>query len=522
VAEDASPWQDGSVVELAPWWGQVSASALVGTARRPAPRLSPALGVEGRPDADPETALLDQLALGGAWLAAGVAPGAAAPAAPAAPAPAEHRPLAPARALHLLDVVLTQPPGGQSARDGLLALWADECARGGFHVPHRVLPELLELVTTRAPLRPAVLAVVGERGRWLAAQSPSWRVLLEDSAPSASGTAYPSGDRAETEATHALPDDWLQRPAASQVRLLTGLRRADPGSAREALATVWTGAPAKDRLGYLGVLATGLGADDEELLEAALDDRAATVRAGAAQLLERLPTSRRAARMAARLEPLVSSSRGLFRRSIAVELPDDPDPAGVRDGLGPAPQGRSVRGHHLEQIVAGAPLGAWARLTEAEPADLLRHLGDAPDVLAGLRRAAVAQGDRSWARALIEHDGPGRDLLLVLDPAQAEELIVERLDRLTAPAAVQLLAGWPGPWSPRLSALAIAQLQRDGLSPIAVLNGVDVAADRLHAAAVLALGTWVQRLTPEDPVRVRLARLLSSMTFRQSISEAFR
>lgn len=515
---------------LTVWWGEVAASALVGTARRPAPHLSEAVGVAPRADGDPESALLDQLALGASWWRAGARAGSAVQ--PTA-APSERMPLAPARALQLLDVALTQPPGGQTARDGLIALWAGECAAAGCRVPSRVLPELLDLAVSRPPLRPALLAIVGERGRWLAGLSPAWAKLLDDPAlpePGATGGAPDATDA--TDATGAgdpaygpagLPDGWVHLPANAQVAALTRARRRDPDHTRGALSEVWSSAPAKDRLAYLTTLATGLAPADEDFLETALDDRAASVRGQAARLLEQLPTSRRAARMAARLTPLVASSRGIFRgRSVTVALPDDPDTAGVRDGLGPAPQGRSVRGLHLEEIVAGAPLGVWAQLTEAGPAELLRLLGEAPDALAGLRRAAAAQHDQPWARAIIEHEGPSQALLDVLDPREAEALIVARLDQVGPGEAITLLQSWTGPWSPQLSSCAVAQLQRTGLLPVQVHTSLEMFADRLHLASAADLQRWLAHLAPDDAVRTRLARLLSSMTFRQSISEAFR
>ena len=52
------------MTQLGDWWDDLSATALVGTARRQVPALPPALGA-GRPDAPREAALLDAAALGG-------------------------------------------------------------------------------------------------------------------------------------------------------------------------------------------------------------------------------------------------------------------------------------------------------------------------------------------------------------------------------------------------------------------------------------------------------------------------
>ena len=59
------------------------------------------------------------------------------------------------------------------------------------------------------------------------------------------------------------------------------------------------------RAACYGALAVGLGPDDEAVLERALDDRVASVRAVAANLLAALPGSAWSARMARRAEQMV-------------------------------------------------------------------------------------------------------------------------------------------------------------------------------------------------------------------------
>ena len=118
----------------------------------------------------------------------------------------------------------------------------------------------------------------------------------------------------------------------------------------------------------------GLGPDDEPFLERRLDDRARSVREDAAELLDRLPGSARAARMADRLRPLLTT-HGTLRKHLEVELPDDPDAAAVRDGLVDPGPGVSKRACWLEQIVAGAPLEVWTEVTRAErPAKVVAML----------------------------------------------------------------------------------------------------------------------------------------------------
>ena len=77
----------------------------------------------------------------------------------------------------------------------------------------------------------------------------------------------------------------------------------------------WETDSAQDRALAVAALAVGLGPADEPFLERCLDDRAKGVREEAQRLLDRLPGSARAARMAARLRPLISVS-GTLRKEL--------------------------------------------------------------------------------------------------------------------------------------------------------------------------------------------------------------
>ncbi|MFN2320422.1 MAG: DUF5691 domain-containing protein, partial [Dermatophilaceae bacterium] len=462
---------------LAAWWDEVSTCALVGTGRRPVPKppheLVAALGVDhdgpGSTDVDvhvhPETRLLDQIAIGTAWLG-----GAVPSVAPESlePAPDETLPLAPPMALQILELVLTEALAAPAATPALVADWAEAAFVHGVRVPPLLVPQLLDHAALGAgrgtpsavqrETRAALLAVTGERGRWLAALDPRWQSLLTTNPPSSS----PARHDLQTSDDHApaLPDDWAQLPLGDQIELLTRLRSHEPDAVREAVAEGCRSGSARERAAYLRVLADNLGSADEELLEHALADRAGGVREEAARLLARLPDSARAARMGERLRPLVSVTTRLFRRKVTVLLPDPPDPAGVRDGLGKPPRGRSVRGHHLTEIIAGAPLALWRELTGLEPEAILAGLDLSDDVIPGLRRAAAGQRDPVWARALIEHSGIHPALLDVLDPADAERFVTDRLRGANAQEGALVLERVPGPWGPALSEAAVDHLGR--------------------------------------------------------------
>lgn len=484
--------------ELDTWWRQLGSAVLVGTARRPVP-ASPAWGIEPRPEARPEAQALDAAALTAALRQAGARPRHDVPLPEQAP-PDTH-PEAPRRAVQLLELVLTQPPGGPDSAAPLLSHWLQACAAAGARLPHRLLPQVLDRAVTHE-LRRRLAPVLDERGRWLAAQNPtwSWALTRESEAP-----------RAEVD-----PDEWAQLPALERAATLAELRVNDPAAGRQLLLTTWASDSAKDRRAHLDTLRIGLGPDDEDLLEAALDDRATGVRELAGDLLDALPDSRRAQRMAARLRPLILEA-GLLRKTIEVDLPEEPDAAGVRDGLGKAPSGRSARGWWLERIVAAAPFAVWP----GDAAHVVARLHD-KDVLAGLRIAARTRGDVPWARALLEHTFDVV-LLAVLPRADREEVVHDRLRVAKGlPDVAAMLSTMPGGWSPQLSAAVIDRITHDKQQLLHLGYVLPLLADGLHPDAIPALQRWRERTTDlSAQVDRAVGRLIQTHSIHRTITEAF-
>ncbi len=445
------------------WWAALTAAALVGAGRGRVPAVPDALGVAPRPDADAPTALLDAAAVGGTLQLAGAVP-AAATTAPA-PCPPDVAAEAPARAVQVLRLLLTQPPVGRELRDPLLERWCAAVADRGRRVPHALLPALLAEATRRPDVRDAVLRVVDARGRWLAARRPEW--------------AWAAGDGAAPAADDAA---LLRLPVAALVDGVRALRATDPDRGREVVAAVLPTAGAETRAGLLGALAVGLGPADEALLEAALDDRAATVRAAAAEVLDGLPTSARAARMAARLVPLLTL-HGLVRKRLEVAPPGALDDAARRDGLGVGPGGARDAAV-LAALVRGAPLDVLTDAARSDPAGVLRL--DADRVLrAAVRRAVVARRDVVWARALLADEWDAA-AAAVLPPAEGREAARRWLAATPADALTSVADALPGPWDAGLSvavAEAVARVAADPATTRTLALPVDALARRLHPDA---------------------------------------
>lgn len=492
--------------DFSTWWRDLGSAALIGTGRRPVPPLPP-LGIEvaAGVDAHPEEALLTAAALGGAALRSGRT---AEPGPTVTLAPPDAMPPAPPRAVQLLELVLTQPPAGAQQRPLLLQHWLTVAAAARYRLPHRLLPGLLEVVGTSPDLRRAASRVIDARGIWLASHREAWRWATEPH------------DAADRSTGLVSPDDWARLPAADRVSALAVLRGHDPDAARALVESTWSSDSAKDRRAHLETLVVALAPDDEPLLEAALDDRAASVREVAVTLLDALPGSARAARMAGRLAPLIQS-KGLLKRQLDVALPDDPDRAAQRDGLGKPPPRRSARGWWLEQLAAGAPLEVWTDATGSDPATTVARVTD-EDALRGIRRAVAARRDAAWALALLQRSWDPA-LVEALPRGERERVVLARLAGAARPVheVASLLAAVRAPWTADFSASVLARLRASKTPALAVGQTMPLLVSGLHPNALPALEDWLAHDRSDTALTTHLRNLLRFHTVKRSISEAF-
>ena len=429
-------------------WDELVADAVLGTARRPPTPPEPA-GPVGATLAqidwtDPEGALLTAAATVTLYREAGRRAERDAEPLPA-PAAAETRPrCGDAAATRLGDLLA-------GVHRTLLPDWLAAADSRGLRVPEEHLPALLDLARWQRDLRDAVLPVIGERGRWLAAANPDW--------------AYASG------ATERPQRDWLTAPRDARPLLLARLRRSDPAAARGLLEQSWPTETPADRARLVEALADGLSADDEPFLESVLDDRRKEVRRAAADLLARLPESRLGTRMAGRLAPLIRVQE-TGRRRFLVSLPAAVDDAMARDGVvAKPPSGTGERTWWLNQIVAATPLAWWAQF--GPPADVVGQAicGEQADaLLKALTAAAINQRDAAWADALLPFTREDA-LIRLLPAARREQLMIELLDsvdRVDFRTTVSALLATPAPWGNGLSRSVVAfvgRLLADPLNP---------------------------------------------------------
>ncbi|MDP9417257.1 MAG: DUF5691 domain-containing protein, partial [Actinomycetota bacterium] len=329
------------------------------------------------------------------------------------------------------------------------------------------------------------------------------------------------------------PELWEHGDRVERRAFFAELRRAAPQQARELLAGSWKSESGEDREAFLDALVPGLSAEDEPLLEAALDDRRKAVRERAAVLLVRLPDSAFARRMSGRARAAVRLERRLLRSRLVVEPPAELDASMVRDGISAkAPAGTGPQAWWLRQILAGTPLAVWGDLlgspagATAIPVD-----GTWRDVLlAGWIDATLRQRDREWARALLATNAADVQLpalVGLLEPGERAALVAGAVaGGATVPQQVltALLEACPAPWPRPLVDAVLSRLAKPPGHPQDWLmrEQLSVVAHRLPPEAAAAVSAVAGQHPPDSPWAPALIRVAETLSFRRHMLEELR
>ena len=263
-------------------------------------------------------------------------------------------------------------------------------ARTRWRLPPVLLPQALELGRRSLALRPFLAPVIGERGLWLAAQRDDWRY--------AAGVGIDAVEEAR----------WNEGSFEQRREFLRRERATNPPAARERLAHSLDELPAKERADLLGVLADGLGPDDEPLLDSLRADRSREVRQAACALLLRLPQAAHPRRATARAEALVRQERVLLRKRWQIDAPAAIGSDWKADNIDTArPKHESLgeRAWWLYQLARQVPLNWWTQHMGLTPAELLRWAADTDwteALLRGWRDVLLAAPEAVWCEALLE------------------------------------------------------------------------------------------------------------------------
>jgi hypothetical protein len=456
-------------------WDDITTTALMGTERHPgklpAEANSPLDIALARIDKrDPETVLLAAAGLVTIYRKAGAKCGVSTVELPA-PAIPDTLPECSPKAANLLAIVFTNGEYRELLPEALTLL-----IDAGKRVSPALLPDLLDLGRQNTSIRDDLMRVIDNRGTWLAGQNPDWSyaaLMLPNHAisPMIGGKGVELGE-------------WALAPRAARVAALRALGERDPATARELLRSTWSTESADDRAALLAARIVNLAQEDEDFLEAALDDRSALVRGVAVDLLSRLPESRYVRRMVERARRMVSVRYDFAAGHVLeVNLPRERDAAMIRDGIEadgstrqspPGTTDEGIRSGWLRQIVASIPPSHWSREFDRPPADIL-DLVDKSDWADVLRRALIQAANRhpdiEWTlalvRALIQNRSATQQLTELapaigrLPATEIEPIVLIVLDRapLGAPGPLRtLLNTYPGRWSPTLTQAVLGKI----------------------------------------------------------------
>ncbi|MFL6119139.1 DUF5691 domain-containing protein [Actinophytocola sp.] len=455
-------------------WEDLLSTALVGTSRRTVDHLT--VGTETIHADSAEATVLAAAALAAGYRRAGWTP----PTwrgTPTPPAEPDDRPECTSAAAQLLELLLNRGIRVEGGPEPLAVHWLRSARDAGQRPPYRLIVDLLRFGTANAATRPLVKVVIGPRGAWLAQHNPSWRW-----------------------AAAVRPQDVVEHFAtgtrAERLALLADLRAAEPDFARTLIEDTWADEQAATRASFLDTLHTGLSISDEPFLERALDDRAATVRAVAAALLDRLPESARARRMAERARNL--------------ELPDEPDESARRDGITDHREpGYGRAASWLIQILAATPLSTW-HTDQIEKAER--------EVVIGWTKAALRQRNQEWLTALASHQ-PSPELIAALTP-EAATGILDRQKKLDARFG-GLLAAAPGPWPPEFSVAIVNRLRANKANNVLQL-AAPALAEHLDPTTLAAVEAWLLTLGADEKATRRALRgIAHALTIRATIRQEF-
>ncbi|MEO1095224.1 MAG: DUF5691 domain-containing protein [Cyanobacteria bacterium J06638_28] len=401
-------------------------------------------------------------------------------------------------------------------------------AQAGQRVPERQLPKLLQLGQQTAKLRPIIAAAVGKRGQWLAAQNSDW------------GYAQVAGGEAFEPDSPQLQAVWQNGRRSERVLLLQRWRQADPDAARVALEAIWSTVSAKEREVLINELGTNLTMADEPFLEAALSDRAKSVRQAAAHQLVRLPNSRLCQRMTVRTQPLVQLQGEGRSFTVAVTLPAVHEPEWAQDGIpAKAQSGKSQRGGWLEQLLAATPLDAWGNPSTAIPATqnhawqeiLIRGWGLAAE---RQQRAdwAAALASSSAASSLLDNALMGQLLALLPAPQQAQQLQAQLPSQPTEEDSLRWLnlvaqshQDWDLAFSQSVLARLVAMAQSNPRKSYALAYETRNLRLTLHPDLAPEVAIALERLAniahTSRHWESSLLELLQYLSFRREIRQAF-
>lgn len=199
----------------------------------------------------------------------------------------------------------------------LLTEWFNTIDQSQKKLPEDLLPELLDFLIThkQQKIDPEVLRrVIGPRGEWLCSMNPEWKIL-------------------DDQIIAVDPNSFETEDFNARCKALAQIRQENPEKARELIRKTWQENIPAEKTAFIELLENKLGAEDEQLLEFALDDTRMEVRQAAANLLAHLPDSAFNQRMQERFKNIIIIKKSLLSSKIEVNVNFEYSKDMKRDGI---------------------------------------------------------------------------------------------------------------------------------------------------------------------------------------------
>jgi|GEM_PF-3776445 len=271
---------------------------------------------------------------------------------------------------------------------GVVWEWLHVAQAKGIRPCPRILPHLLAHGCKFSTRRGFIRKAIGARGKWLANFNTEWEWVISSALDGLQNMA-----------------SWETGSTIERLSYLVGLRNKEPLRVHELLADEMKGEQPKTRASFVHTLKTNLSPADEDFLETMLDDRHASVRRAAADLLIELPSSRLVQRMINRLQDCIKIDKRMLRRTINVDLPEDISESMKRDGISDKTiSGHGVAASRLIHLISSTPLGCWTDHTQLEITEILALVNKSEwrkAIFNGLTEAARRQKNKDWLFALL-------------------------------------------------------------------------------------------------------------------------
>jgi hypothetical protein len=231
----------------------------------------------------------------------------------------------------------------QNNQDEVLVEWLEKMTTLQKRAPEELLPDLLSFAAMHERLRDSILAVLGERGRWLAQFNKRW---------SFAGLPTNSED---------AEDQYHLGNLKERLFYIQDLRKTEAQEALDLLESSWETEDYQTKTEFIKVLEEELSEKDVAFLENALADRRKEVRQEAARLLACIPSSNLVKGFEQMLEELIQFDPKT--KTLKVELPSKIDKHLKRDGIRehykPLPEGKKA--NWLAQMIAMVPPTYWEK-----------------------------------------------------------------------------------------------------------------------------------------------------------------